>query len=136
MLACHAGGPGSIPGRCKIFLIFFFNFFFKGHNGIFSLSLLGDNSTFEISPSVAENAATFTIRVKNPALIDFEKTQQLRFKVNYPYLAKLTFNKILHFHFSENVFIFNSILGCGGRSPARKQQDQHIRGDCVHNGRQ
>ena len=20
MLACHAGGPGSIPGRCKIFL--------------------------------------------------------------------------------------------------------------------
>jgi hypothetical protein len=45
------------------------------------LSLLGDNSTFEISPSVAENAATFTIRVKNPALIDFEKTQQLRFKV-------------------------------------------------------
>ena len=20
MLACHAGGPGSIPGRCKLFL--------------------------------------------------------------------------------------------------------------------
>ena len=20
MLACHAGGPGSIPGRCKVFL--------------------------------------------------------------------------------------------------------------------
>ncbi|KAI9561048.1 hypothetical protein GHT06_012004 [Daphnia sinensis] len=53
----------------------------QGHNGIFSLSLLGDNSTFEISPSVAENAATFTIRVKNPALLDFERTQQLRFKV-------------------------------------------------------
>jgi hypothetical protein len=32
---------------------------------------------------VAENAATFTIRVKNPALIDFEKTQQLRFKVSF-----------------------------------------------------
>ena len=23
MLACHAGGPGSIPGRCMIFLTFF-----------------------------------------------------------------------------------------------------------------
>ena len=23
MLACHAGGPGSIPGRCKFFLLFF-----------------------------------------------------------------------------------------------------------------
>ena len=22
MLACHAGGPGSIPGRCKVFLFF------------------------------------------------------------------------------------------------------------------
>ena len=22
MLACHAGGPGSIPGRCKLFLMF------------------------------------------------------------------------------------------------------------------
>ena len=22
ILACHAGGPGSIPGRCKVFLIF------------------------------------------------------------------------------------------------------------------
>ena len=22
MLACHAGGPGSIPGRCKFFLTF------------------------------------------------------------------------------------------------------------------
>ena len=21
MLACHAGGPGSIPGRCKVFCI-------------------------------------------------------------------------------------------------------------------
>ena len=23
MLACHAGGPGSIPGRCKVFLVDF-----------------------------------------------------------------------------------------------------------------
>ena len=23
MLACHAGGPGSIPGRCSFFLRFF-----------------------------------------------------------------------------------------------------------------
>ncbi len=28
MLACHAGGPGSIPGRCRI--VFFV--LFKGHN--------------------------------------------------------------------------------------------------------
>ena len=23
ILACHAGGPGSIPGQCKIFFFFF-----------------------------------------------------------------------------------------------------------------
>ena len=23
MLACHAGGPGSIPGQCSLFLFFF-----------------------------------------------------------------------------------------------------------------
>ena len=23
MLACHAGGPGSIPGRCKLFMSYF-----------------------------------------------------------------------------------------------------------------
>ena len=27
MLACHAGGPGSIPGRCIVF--FFFSFIFR-----------------------------------------------------------------------------------------------------------
>ena len=26
MLACHAGGPGSIPGRCKSFYFFYLNF--------------------------------------------------------------------------------------------------------------
>jgi hypothetical protein len=24
MLACHAGGPGSIPGRCSLFFLFIF----------------------------------------------------------------------------------------------------------------
>ena len=25
MLACHAGGPGSIPGRCNVFVVFYSN---------------------------------------------------------------------------------------------------------------
>ena len=53
----------------------------QGHDGIFSLSLAGDNGTFEIWPPVAENSANFVIRVKNPTLIDYETVRQINFKI-------------------------------------------------------
>ena len=29
ILACHAGGPGSIPGQCNVVFSFYFIFLFK-----------------------------------------------------------------------------------------------------------
>ncbi|XP_059490916.1 cadherin-86C isoform X2 [Neocloeon triangulifer] len=52
-----------------------------GLGGVFSLSLMGDNGTFEISPSVVEGSANFIIRVKNNAMLDYEKYQTLNFKI-------------------------------------------------------
>ncbi len=69
---------GNVPFTLSFFFI---PFPWKGQDGIFSLSLIGDNGTFEISPPVAENAANFVIRVKNSAHLNFEKTRQMRFKV-------------------------------------------------------
>ncbi|XP_045529301.1 cadherin-86C isoform X2 [Pieris brassicae] len=43
-----------------------------GKNGVFSLSLLGNNGTFEISPTVAERHAQFIIKVRDNTMLDFE----------------------------------------------------------------
>ncbi|CAB3363388.1 Hypothetical predicted protein [Cloeon dipterum] len=52
-----------------------------GLGGVFSLSLLEDNGTFEINPSVVEGSANFIVRVKNNAMLDYEKFQMLSFKI-------------------------------------------------------
>ena len=54
-----------------------------GKNGVFSLTLLGNNGTFEISPNVAERRANFLIRVRDNQLIDYESYGSLQFQVIY-----------------------------------------------------
>lgn len=52
-----------------------------GKNGVFSLTLLNNNGTFEISPNVAERSASFLIRVRDNMLLDFEERQSVEFQV-------------------------------------------------------
>uniref|UniRef100_A0A6B2EKW7 Cadherin domain-containing protein n=1 Tax=Phlebotomus kandelakii TaxID=1109342 RepID=A0A6B2EKW7_9DIPT len=52
-----------------------------GKNGVFSLTLLNNNGTFEITPNVAERRASFLIRVRDNAMLDYEKTHSLIFQI-------------------------------------------------------
>lgn len=54
-----------------------------GKNGVFSLTLLGNNGTFEISPNVAERRANFIIYVRDNHLLDFETRQSVQFQVDF-----------------------------------------------------
>lgn len=53
-----------------------------GKNGVFSLTLLGNNGTFEISPNVAERRANFLIYVRDNHLLDYEMRHSVQFQVN------------------------------------------------------
>lgn len=53
-----------------------------GKNGVFSLTLLGNNGTFEISPNVAERRANFLIYVRDNHLLDFEMRHSVQFQVS------------------------------------------------------
>lgn len=52
-----------------------------GKNGVFSLTLLGNNGTFEISPNVAERRANFLIYVRDNHLLDYETRHSVQFQV-------------------------------------------------------
>ncbi|XP_070137231.1 cadherin-86C isoform X2 [Drosophila bipectinata] len=52
-----------------------------GKNGVFSLTLLNNNGTFEITPNVAERSAGFLIRVRDNSLLDYEQRQSVQFQV-------------------------------------------------------
>ncbi|CAH0746918.1 unnamed protein product [Bemisia tabaci] len=52
-----------------------------GKQGVFSLSLEGQNGTFEITPGVAERHANFMIRVRNSALLDYEQRRSIQFMI-------------------------------------------------------
>lgn len=54
-----------------------------GKNGVFSLTLLGNNGTFEISPNVAERRANFLIYVRDNHLLDFEMRHSVQFQVSF-----------------------------------------------------
>lgn len=54
-----------------------------GKNGVFSLTLEGNNGTFEISPSVAERHAQFIIKVRDNTVLDFEARKSVIFQVIY-----------------------------------------------------
>uniref|UniRef100_A0A1Y9H204 Cadherin domain-containing protein n=1 Tax=Anopheles dirus TaxID=7168 RepID=A0A1Y9H204_9DIPT len=52
-----------------------------GKNGVFSLTLLGNNGTFEISPNVAEGHANFVVRVRDNARLDYEAATYVHFQI-------------------------------------------------------
>lgn len=54
-----------------------------GKNGVFSLTLLGNNGTFEISPNVAERRANFLIYVRDNHLLDYEERHSVQFQVSW-----------------------------------------------------
>ncbi|XP_037916854.1 cadherin-86C isoform X2 [Hermetia illucens] len=52
-----------------------------GKNGVFSLTLLNNNGTFEISPNVAERSASFLIRVRDNEFLDYEERKSVEFQI-------------------------------------------------------
>lgn len=52
-----------------------------GKNGVFSLTLLNNNGTFEVTPNVAERRANFLIRVRDSAMLDYEQNDSVQFQV-------------------------------------------------------
>lgn len=64
-----------------------------GKNGVFSLTLLGNNGTFEILPNVAERKANFIIKVRDNALLDYEQHTALSFQVIDGDILKMGFIK-------------------------------------------
>lgn len=58
-----------------------------GKNGVFSLTLLGNNGTFEILPNVAERKANFIIKVRDNQLLDYEQFTSLSFQVNIQFVT-------------------------------------------------
>ncbi|CAG9806607.1 unnamed protein product [Chironomus riparius] len=52
-----------------------------GKNGVFSLTLLNNNGTFEIFPNVAERKANFIIRVRDNNMLNFEEYTSLTFQI-------------------------------------------------------
>ncbi len=74
-----------------------------GKNGVFSLTLLGNNGTFEILPNVAERKANFIIKVRDNALLDYEQHTALSFQVRILLIISQTCLYIIIF-FSKNRF--------------------------------
>lgn len=72
-----------------------------GKNGVFSLSLVGNNGTFEISPTVAERHAQFIIKVRDNTMLDYEARKSVVFQVGF-------FS--LFFFCVEELFYINSII--------------------------
>ncbi|XP_049868237.1 cadherin-86C isoform X1 [Pectinophora gossypiella] len=52
-----------------------------GKNGVFSLTLLGNNGTFEITPTVAERHAQFIIKVRDNTMLDYEARKSVVFQI-------------------------------------------------------
>ncbi|XP_065338722.1 cadherin-23 isoform X2 [Cloeon dipterum] len=51
----------------------------QGNNGTFQLFLNGDKGVFEVTPREGVNEASFLIRVKNPAMLDYEQVKTMNF---------------------------------------------------------
>lgn len=64
-----------------------------GKNGVFSLTLLSNNGTFEIFPNVVERKANFIIRVRDNHMLDFEEHTSLSFQVSTLIYSPLDLHK-------------------------------------------
>lgn len=52
-----------------------------GKNAVFSLSLVNNNGTFEISPTVAEKHTQFIVKVRDNLMLDYEARKSVIFQV-------------------------------------------------------
>ncbi|KAL4713336.1 hypothetical protein ACJJTC_006804 [Scirpophaga incertulas] len=52
-----------------------------GKNGVFSLTLVNNNGTFEISPTVAERHSQFIIKVRDNTMLDYEARKSTVFQI-------------------------------------------------------
>lgn len=95
-----------------------------GKNGVFSLTLLNNNGTFEIFPNVAERKANFIIRVRDNSMLDFEQFTSLSFQVR----THLTvWNVIIYFN-----FIIYLILDSCTRTWACYKSLSHCQCNCFY----
>ncbi|KAK4293966.1 hypothetical protein Pmani_033374 [Petrolisthes manimaculis] len=53
----------------------------QGNNGTFRMFLEGDGGMFDVTPPEGVNFASFLLRVRNPALLDYEKIKVVNFTV-------------------------------------------------------
>ncbi|XP_062537306.1 cadherin-86C isoform X2 [Armigeres subalbatus] len=87
-----------------------------GKNGVFSLTLIGNNGTFEISPNVAEGHANFVIRVRDNSLLDYETAEYVHFQILAQELGPAT-----NLSASVNVTVYLSDVN--DNSPIFEQND-------------
>lgn len=79
-----------------------------GKNGVFSLTLIGNNGTFEISPNVAERRASFLIRVRDNQYLDYEKRHSVDFQVK---IVQFCINHYQHTYYLHTLQILAQELG-------------------------
>lgn len=109
-----------------------------GKNGVFSLTLLNNNGTFEIFPNVAERKANFIIRVRDNNLLDFEEFTSLSFQVS----RSLKFHEIKLFKYLPRcefliLFYFNIFITFSAKSidiSARAWSSNESLSHCQCNG--
>jgi hypothetical protein len=80
---------------------------------VYSLSLIGDNGTFEIIPPHAVTGSQeFAVLVKNSAMLDYENHQTLNFKVQICPNSKVTttFQKLFCFKLDHIINLCRKIL--------------------------
>ena len=53
----------------------------QGVDGVFTLTLVGDGGAFQVTPAAAQGSTTFSIAVRNPAAIDYERASQITFQI-------------------------------------------------------
>ena len=54
----------------------------QGVKGLFAMELEGDKGAFVVQPTLVTDAGDIKIKVKNSFLLDYEKTQQMNFRVS------------------------------------------------------
>ncbi|KAG5670379.1 hypothetical protein PVAND_000649 [Polypedilum vanderplanki] len=90
-----------------------------GKNGVFSLTLLNNNGTFEIFPNVAERKANFIIRVRDNHMLDFEEYSSLSFQIFAQELGPATNLSAI-----VNVTVF--IVDANDNSPVFAQNEYRV----------
>lgn len=79
-----------------------------GKNGVFSLTLLDNNGTFEISPNVAEMRTVFLLHVRDNQYLDYEQRHSVQFQVRISMLFILFISTYTYIYNScLNIYIFH-----------------------------